>query len=382
MTYVLSFLLIINNLIIVLWKRHIKLFGCLLLLFMWVLFWANNFNPDYNNYVKAYDDVQSGITLFGDNRMEIGYMLLMKAGSLLGLSYDFFLAVITAFSFLLIHSTVRRYSMNYNFVYLLYFAIPFFMDVIQVRNFIIMSILIYSSRFLQENTRRAKFKYIFLMLLAATIHISALFYLPMVIIHIGGKNRFLRGAVGFILILSLVILANGKQIPFFGAISGMLADSMKIVEWLNTRTNWGFLIYWFLQASSFFMTWYANRIIRIIKKPNAEIMIALSSQLSRKLHYPDLFAYVELVYWMNTLAFIFFPLYIFASTFTRLMRNLLLLNYISFGITYAVMPKNSRRGLYFLLIVVYVGLFFYLEQCYPYKESILGIIMNNNMLFK
>jgi hypothetical protein len=48
--------------------------------------------------------------MFGEGGLEFGYRILMKIAVYFGLSYEVFLAILTACSYLLSHSKVKGYS--------------------------------------------------------------------------------------------------------------------------------------------------------------------------------------------------------------------------------------------------------------------------------
>jgi len=367
MTYIISSSLIFFNMIFAVKKRHKKFISFLLLFFMWILYWANTMNPDYVNYTNVYNEIQSGASVFDKSNYEIGYRLIIQAAVLLGINYETYLAILTICSFLLIHSTVKKYCQNYNYIYLLYFIFPFFLDVVQIRNFIIMAIFIYASKYLYDYSIKSKLKYIILILLASTIHLAAMFYLPMVII---GRNRkYLIHSVALLSILSCVfIVINNKQIPYINELAISMSSNEKIYNWLQINTNWGFLQSWFLQTASFLMMLYSRLMLKRKFPESIE-------------HYKanKAVVFVELVYLINLMSFIYFPLYIFASTFARLMRNLLLLNYISF----AIVNENIRgrnKLLFNVFVVGYVLVFFLVELYIPYSEGVLDSILQNNLI--
>jgi hypothetical protein len=147
MGYIIALVFLITNLIGTFFGNKSKIRVIFILVSLWILFGWNTFNPDYYNYLSWYNDVQYSSGLFTQGK-DFGYNLLMKVTQLIGLEYSGFLIVVSIIGLLLIHSTIKRYAMSDSYVYLLYFIYPFLLDVVQVRNFIMMSILIYSVRFL------------------------------------------------------------------------------------------------------------------------------------------------------------------------------------------------------------------------------------------
>src|SRR5665648_248918 len=144
-----------------------------LLTLMWILYGWNTGNADFINYNIEYNlNAVSSINY----SQEIGFQLLCKLFYALGLEYNKFLIVISIVGLVLITSTVIRYTKNVAFVLAMYFLFPFMDDVVQVRNFLAMSIIIFALRFLIEKKKWSRTKYIIFVMIAFTFHYIALFY--------------------------------------------------------------------------------------------------------------------------------------------------------------------------------------------------------------
>lgn len=372
--FISAFLLFLNGLLSY-FKKNAKFIAFILVMFMWILFWSNTTNPDYHNYLRHYTSMQAGSQIFDGSGNEFGYRALMKIAIHLRFSFETFLLIVVALSFALIHSTVKRYSGNYNYVYCLYFIFPFFLDVVQVRNFIAMSIFIYSVKYLIDDSIKSKVKYVFLILTASTIHYTAILYLPMLLIKTNKKNYLIRGIVLFSLISSLIILGNNKQIPYIDHIVRLIFDSDKVLSWTGKTTNYGFILFWAMQTMSFFVAFNAKYLIKDYINNNDNNSFTENQIMSEK----NKILFVNLVYWINLLAFIYFPFYLLASTFTRLMRNILMLNYISCSIVHGRLKRGNKRMLFNVIIFSYVMFFFVVELYLPYKDLVIYEILRNNL---
>ena len=376
MMYLISIGLLVLNMVSVFIKKNVKLFAYIMLLFMWIVFWGNTKNPDYETYNRLYSNIQSGASVFNTSEAEIGYQILMKIGALLGLSYKMFISIVSLCCYALIHSTVKRFCTNYNYIYVLYFIFPFFLDVVQIRNFIVMSLFIYAVRYLFDNTKRSQMKYILIIFLGSLIHYSLLLFLPMILISFDSRKNLIRIISVTSVFGSLIILLNNKEIPFIKQIASFVFDSNKVLFWFDSKTNWGFLLFWFMQTCSFLIMWYTK--VSIIKYYKKDI-----NQMNDPLYiysYDNDLRFVKLIYWINVMAFSFFPLYLMASTFTRLMRNIILLNYISFAITNKRIKNINEKVIYNTLIMVYILVFFLVELFLPYKDTIINAILQNNIV--
>ena len=123
---------------------------------IFILMTYNSGGPDIANYINGYINSLVGNTGFGEG----GFNLLMKLGNILHLSFYSFRAVLTIVCLLLLHHTIKFYNANENSVISLYMLFLFFMDTIQIRNFVVEIIFIYSTRFLIQDKAFNSLKYI------------------------------------------------------------------------------------------------------------------------------------------------------------------------------------------------------------------------------
>lgn len=369
MGYLLSSLIIMINTLIIGMRKKSKPVAVFTLIFMWILYWGNFSNPDYTNYSRMYYNMAANAPVFTNNGAEFGYRLLMKASVTLNIEYEIFLAIISFICILLIHSTIKKFINNYNLVYIAYFIFPFFLDIVQIRNFIVMAVFIFSVRYLFESTKYSRIKYLIAIIVGSTIHYIALFYLPMVIINLKNRNRAFKAIMYFSIVLSLLILINNKQIPFLTYFAKLMFKSEKVLSWTDSKTSWGFLLYWFSQFFSFYLI---SLIRKSIKKDDLTVSLINDKQVQ----------FVEIVYMINIVAFLYMPFYLLASTFSRLMRNILILNYASISIFNSKTINNRTRFKVNLISLIYI-IFLFISQLYiPFRDSVIKEIIENNLIIK
>jgi len=367
--YAFTGILTLSNMLLALAKKHSKVIAIFLLLFMWLLFWGNTMNPDYEAYSNLYSNIQYGVPMLGKTSIEPGFILIMKLCSLIGLNYTCFLALTTLCCYSMIHSTVKLYYRNYNYVYLLYFIYPFFIDVIQIRNFIVMSILIYSVRFLVMGGINGKIRYTILLLLAATIHRVSLVYLPMILIRPEKKNYLIYCLATCSLLFSILFLLNNKEIPIFGPYIENFIGQSKYLSYFNVKARWGSVLFCYLQLSSFIMIMFSKR---LYYKYNRYLTTTYYYDANRK--------YINIMYYINLLLTIYMPLFILNVSFTRIIRNIILLNYIAFSNVSDVIDEIDVKILYNMCVIIYV-LVFFIILIIPQKEDIIMSVINNNIIY-
>lgn len=333
---------------------------------------ANTNNPDYPNYVIYY------YNLHNINTPDIGYALISRIFFSLGIEYTTFRIVFSVVGILLIHQTVRKFTNGSSYFYLLYLLYPFLLDVVQQRNFMAMAIFIYAIPFLLTEKRVDKFKYILLILLGASIQIIAIIYLPLLVIRKMNRQLLLKIILGLLIITAGFIGLNRTLlISITNYITNtFISPDLRIS--LNTviMTRYGYIVFWMMQLTNFLLILWSRRII-----------IRDSDQLvNERVDKNDLietnFKMVDLIYWINIYAFLFLPLYVFNSTYARLMRNIFPLNYIVFYLAIIKLNKKTTEKFLFTSIIILYVLFLFLFEIYgPYSVSIVEAIFTKNWLF-
>ncbi|MED4447568.1 MAG: EpsG family protein [Bacillota bacterium] len=333
------------------------------ILLLCILMGANTVNPDIYAYTIAYDPNRQG--------SDYGYMLLVKFFNLLGFEYAGFRMITSIFGILLIHQTVKKFIKNHSPFYLLYFIYPFFIDIVQVRNFLVMAIFIFSIPFLLSNKKIDMIKYIVLMLLASTIQLTGLVYLPIVFLVRLRKSAFIR-LILVITIILLVIISLYR--PLLNGLSNIIISNFggfddRIADYSHIQTNFGFLLLWSLQIINFLLIVWANRIYKRnndICKSDGELRnLAETNGINSK--------FMILTLWINIFAFVFLPFYVFQITFSRFLRNIVPINLLAFLVVEQILKKRGKKNTLFRLSYLsYHILLFWIDinLLYPNIEMI------------
>jgi len=349
-------------------KKHSAAMLFLLIALLGVLMGAGTQDPDIHNYIIYYYHT------WGIVSPDIGYRYFSLIFWKLGFDYQTFRLISSFLGILLIHQTVRKLTDNHVFFYLLYFMYPFMLDVVQVRNFFAMAIFIYAIPYLISEELKDKVKYVLLILIAASFQAIAVIYLPFVAISYIRKNTLWRIILFFM--IAVGILA-GINKPFLNSLTGFLLDlfslsGVRIDKYTKVETRFGFLLFWGIQIIDFVLIAIAKHI---------STMKMRNEGFSEKENYQAKF--ILLVYWINIVAFLFMPLYVFQATWVRVMRNFIPLNYIAFCIAGRMLPKGDMRKLILGIVIFgYALVMFYIQIYHPYNATIVQPMFKDNWLFK
>ena len=360
MSYFLAVLLIFAGFI----KRNSKIVAFLLFALLWVLFGWNTDNADYANYERGYSSAHGAFRF----NSEVGFQLLYKLFILAGLEYKHFLIILSFIGLLIIYKTIKIYTENIAIVLALYLIFPFIIDVVQFRNFLIMSIVLYGTHFIIEEKRRGTLIFVILVLFATSIHYSALFYLFFILIR--QKN------ISSLTILSLIITVFGLITVFTDLIPNLamiFVPSEKIDHWFSNRFNWGIIIAVVIYAINYFFIHYAYLKIRSETESKRQERDNNSQNTN--------FKFVEAVYKINIILLMLFPLLVFNMIFFRLDRNIFILNFIVYSICLVNMESKSKeKALFGFSVVLYTVSLSVYYIVYSYYDTVFLPVFQNNSL--
>lgn len=361
MLYTLSLIIVIFNFINIFIKRNSK--GLLVSTFLlyWVLIFGNNNNPDYLIYQRLYQFQSS---------KDAGYNLLAKIFNSVNISYNVFLAIVSFVCLLLIFSTVLRYTNNYSYIFLLYFAYPLMLDAIQIRNFIVMSIFIFAIRYLEEYSIKNILKYIFLICIASSFQITGLIYLP-IVFFVKMDNSKIKKTIFYILIIigGIFSVFRKSLLNYFGLFVTHFIGEERGSTFFEVKTNFGFLLPWFIQIMIIGIVIYsANYIVNNKKNEISKLE----------------FQFIKILKSISLYSILFFPFYMFNMEFVRFSRNIFILYYIYITVfNKYIIPKSYIKiiiNTLFISIVIFYFNFDILHNGGNGIDFIFKAIFENNYL--
>lgn len=331
MTYIISAILIVSNYFTSMFKNRSNLIRTLLLAVMWVLFWGNYDNVDYNNYQLHYNHVIE--TGSGFSSSQVGYTAIMRVAVLLHFDYNQFLIIVSTLGLLLITSTVRRYTTKPGVVYALYFIHPFLLDIVQTKHFLAMAIIVYCFRYLERDGKMNVVKYVIGILLASTIHSIAIIYLPIIFIR-NLKIKTYYQVIFFYLIVVIPLTYTN----ILSIIAYKFFPTQGLDSYFSNRANFGFFIQYFVQGSILLMLLVAKRYLEKCDGENK---------------------FVTLVYKINIYMMILFPLYIINGNFERPFRMMMIPNYIVFSKLFMKIKRKERAQIMAFMLFVVISMFLF-----------------------
>lgn len=323
-------------------KKNSKIVFIMIFLLLWVLIGLSVANPDYWNYKVVYDNINDETFLNSKDVVglanESGFRLLYKIFYNLGFNYQMFLVIYSFAGLFLISKAIWKYSYNPNVIMIFYLIFPFTMDYVQIRTFMATAIVAYASKFLVSDEKKSIPKFVISVLLACTIHVSAIFYLMLILI------RFLnlRQCYWFCCIGIFSLIFFYLNVDLIADILSVFLPANKIRSWLSGTTTRPFI-------SSFGVV-----VVRISWMVLIEYFYRAYRRKVRKgIAERDMI--VENLYKCNVILLVMLGLEIFTKQYERVGRITFLFGYIIFERLFEV---RRTRALPWLFVLGVLGIYF------------------------
>lgn len=197
---------------------------------------------DGRNVLTAY--------IFQQYPTELGYAYLNILISYFTANRYIFIFVVTLLIYLLYYINIKRYSSDYRIALLLFFGLLFFFTFTYLRQMIGVGIAGLSFKFIYE---RKLWKFVIVVLIAASFHNSALILLPVYFIPI---KKYSIGAIMVLMILCLLIGVSGASSSLFEAYSSTSGLEERTTQYLEDTS--GFRVAYLLEAVFFLWVILAN----------------------------------------------------------------------------------------------------------------------------
>uniref|UniRef100_UPI00405605A8 EpsG family protein n=1 Tax=Acetatifactor sp. TaxID=1872090 RepID=UPI00405605A8 len=323
---------------------------CLLLI---VIMGLNTYNVDMKNYVNLFHLIQAGVW---PNGIEKGFLLLLYLANKLNLQYYDVVCICAIVGTLLVVKGIRKYTDNIWPVLLCYFIFPFFLDVIQIRNFMAMAIFIYGTQFLLEKNKIGLIKYIITILISASFHNLSYIYLIFCVLYLDYRivKKYIIPAMW---IVGFVALINSDAI--FNTLSYFAPNILRYTGNGLGGTQFSTKIAYVLYLA------LVSYIFKLVKSDywHQGIEETREQQLIYKI--------AEVANW-----FIFFM--VFDVDFYRVYRNLLVLFYVVWCDYIFEGKKVRNNGFPFLLIFLVISFYFFIG-IHTFDTVIIDVITNNKI---
>ncbi|HFI0466393.1 TPA: EpsG family protein [Streptococcus suis] len=298
--------------------------------------------PDMENYFWLYQGLIGGV--------ETGYSFLMDLFRSHQFTFLQFRATILIVSYVLIWLVLVKIKANKNLVLALYFVFPYNFDVIQFRNFFAAALFLYGFTDFMLDNKNGTIKFAITTWISSLFHSISYIYFILLLAHKKITNfKFMRQlfVAIFVSLLLVSVLFRSQLLGLFSSIF-IGFNREKATYYLNEGTRNGFLVFWFFEIVFLYISYSLH---------NQNKKFNFLSEFDSKV--------VEKIFWINLILTFLFPITMINFNFSRIFRNILIINY-GLGAYVLLMPKiRARQVAALCFCVVYLFQFLYNLQISP-----------------
>ena len=343
------------------------------LIFVYLLF-IGVFAPDKDGYKLLYLNPK-------DYSCEYGFKFLISICKAIHLSYYVFKTIYVSAILVLLIKGIQFFTEKANIVLALYIIYPFWIDMIELRSALGMSLVLFGLRYLFKGNNKVKSLglYSLFVILAASLHQSMYVYLVLILIlYLDNKKCLIATAVGFGVFYALnspILLPVIDFISRFVSVSAMktyiltqyhIYSSLHLVFWIMLR----------IVPVVFFRI--------LVKQKRTEYVL----EINKNEYTLDNF---EFFYKASMLLIMFLPFEFRKIEFERIYRLVFIYIYIGISSRYTIscnsLCKIKKRTLLITLIfIIYMGCAMYYffisntSESVPYFYSVFRPVFENNVL--
>lgn len=344
----LAFLLSLLLSVTTFFYKKSKILFVIIFVFMWVLFGFNYSNADFPMYQNLYNIPLSEFTFL---KSEGGYSLLMYLGKLLGLSFQQFFIVLSGIILLLVFRFFYIFSSFPALAALCFFCFLFPLQYVILRNFLAFAIVLQGFILVLKNNQHSAIKFIFLVILAATIHISSLFYLVFLFAFKERELKIKTIAIWVLGLLGLVIISHQFLFKL------LTSYNLEKAEFYTTKIPL-FLFYSLLQIINLIVVYNILKTDENVEGKN-----------TKKTNIVILNC--------NIIMLLLIIVYYEMGVFVRMLLNMSIINVVFLTNNLLIgKPKMTLKVLYFSYLLLLFFIFIYIV-----KENTILSLFNKNLLF-
>lgn len=368
MLYIL-YLIVLGGILVAGNKNIYTLF---ILMFILLLFGLNNhhlgyssyYNMDFSNYYSLYNSQYEQLKV---RNVEFGFFFLIKFCKFIGLNFTEFRLFVGCLGYSLLLFVIQKFSYNKNYVLLLYLIFPFINDVIQIRNFLAMSVIVFSISLLINGGKYRLLLYPLGIAVACSIHKGSFFFFIVIVL-----NVFSIEVLAKIIVIILPPLVALCFTTFYRNFIQLITDDPKILFYFSRQTTFGLIVVFGILFLFFFSFYVSYK--ECVSRKRSEFDI-------EKEHFARQARFYKIMLKINLIMLLIAPLIVHDLNYIRIYRNILPLNYIIMVDAISQSNKN-RKIIYIYGLSIFLGVMFIFFYASHYTEQIFPVFNDNYILKK
>lgn len=326
MSCALTFVLQIYNYILGINKKYSKyvvLLG-ISLLTLWFMYAER---ADFSNYKNIYLlAMNNRFNIF--SRTEFGFYIIFKIlGTITG-SFSASLLIINIICWLLRYLAIKELNTNYGILFFVYLLFPAFSDLFEIRFWIGSSIVIFA---FSKLLHKRYISFIISILIATTIHVASIIYLPLIIVR---KLKLSRRNTAFLLLITVAISFAIRQDFLLEQLYFMMPSKAYYIIEIARNAGMGFIGSWGIQLITFGGVYY------LWKKAPKEKMTKIERN------------FINFVCKINMCMIVILILFMLNKLFYRIYKPIFFLDIVMLGFIIKYLSKKERTK----VIVIFTGI--------------------------
>lgn len=305
------------NLVIPMLNKKSNLAYFLLVVFSICLFSFNTNNSDYQAYLDYYNGNSS-------LELEFGFSVIVRIAKSVNLSFFSFRIIISTVLFYIIHRSLKYYNVSREMSLSLILLLSFNLDLVQIR-FWISTVILYIAFINLINKRKIMF--VITVIISSLFHVTTLIVLPLILFN----KKYFRESIT---LLSIIVVCLSSFFFFDKTAIIYLQNYIGDIAYFDSIMNFGTLLFWFL-------------IIIISLGINYNI-----AKIEERSECADRKNFITLMKSISIYILLFFPLFLFNSNFTRVIRIFLPLIVILVMYTIGLNREIRRKKILFINIMI------------------------------
>ena len=305
------------------YNKYIFLLGISLLTF-WFMFAER---ADFENYKNVYLLAMSNrFNIF--SRTEFGFYMIFKIlGTITG-SFSASLLIINIICWLLRYLAIKELNTNYGLLFFVYLFFPAFSDLFEIRFWIGSSIVIFAfSRLLHKRY----ISFIISILIATTIHVSSIIYLPFIIVR---KLKLSRRNTTFLLLITVAVSFVIRLDFLLDQLYFIIPSKAHYIIEIARNAGIGWIGSWGIQLVTFWGVYY------LWKKAPKEKMVKVERN------------FIDFVCKINMCMVIILILFMLNKLFYRVYKPVFFLDIVMLGSIIKYLNKKERTK----IIIIFTGI--------------------------
>lgn len=307
-------------------KRQQRIMDFLVIINFILFMGGSGYNLDYEVYSMMY---QGRWPL---NKLEFLFSGSIYLARAFRLTYDQFYFLLCMMGCTILFHAVRKLLNINKWFYLFYLLWPFFLDVIQIRNFICMSFLILGLCYLVYDEKYAVVKFLICLVIGAGFQMIAILYLPIPFLKKVNMDKLGKIIIGISVIAGVLMGINIRNTMkvIDAIIPKFLFDDVRVENYTQIKVqHLGYVFNWGIQICNFIFAWILKKTYCNRATPTKEREFGIKI--------------LNLNYEIWLFMFLYMPLYRFNGNFHRIMRNLMPYMYISLFTWLKIFIKKEKK---------------------------------------